>query len=220
MSIKLKICGLTSLADARFCAGAGADFLGFVFSEASPRYIEPARVREIANWLHGPELVGVFVNETIDTIHRIADEASLTFIQLHGDESPEDCEALRLPVIKAFRVASDDTVESMRQRMEPYRGIVRYFLLDTYRDGIHGGTGEAFDWSIAANLSPDFPILLSGGLHAGNILEAIEQVLPIGIDLSSGVESAPGVKDFDLLGDLFDVFDEVHSRQPRFSVDS
>ncbi len=217
MPIKLKICGLTSLADARFCAGAGADFLGFVFHPDSPRHIEPARVREIADWLHGPEITGVFVDVSPETVNHVASEAGLTYVQLHGDESPDDCTAIDLPVIKAIRIGADDDGASVRRRMEAYRGRVDYFLLDTHHPELPGGTGETFDWSIAAGLSADFPILLAGGLRPENIVEAIETVNPIGIDLSSGIESAPGVKDFDLLGDLFDAFDAVRDAQPAYN---
>lgn len=219
MSVKLKICGLTTLADARYCAGAGADFLGFVFHRPSPRYIEPEGVRQIADWLHGPDLVGVFVDESLESVRKSSTEAALTTVQLHGDESPAFCASLDLPVIKAFRVKPDETAEMLKEKMEPYRDSVQYFLLDAYRDGVPGGTGSTIDWSVAAALATEFPILLSGGLTPANISEAVETVRPLGIDLSSGVESSPGVKDFDLIADVFDVFDKVRSTQSVFTLE-
>lgn len=219
MPIQLKICGLTSLADARFCAGAGVDYLGFVFHRESARFIEPARVREIADWLHGPELVGVFVDEAPDNVNRVAEEAGLTVVQLHGDEPPDTCDLIERPIIKAIRVADDDTAASVRSRMEPYRSVARYFLLDTFRPDVAGGTGRAFNWSIAAELAAEFPLFLSGGLTSTNIEEAAKVVRPTGVDLSSGVESAPGVKDFDLLGAFFDRFAALRDARPAFPSD-
>lgn len=204
MNLNVKICGITRLEDARFCAGAGADFLGFIQYEGSPRYIEPQQARQIIEWLYGPEPVGVFVNEDAETVNRIADEAGFTWVQLHGNEPPEVCAAIEKPVIKAFPVVHDASSDQLRPLLEPYREVADYFLLDTHKSNVWGGTGESFNWRLVRELSREFPILLAGGISAENVEEAVRTMRPAGVDLSSSVESAPGVKDFDKLADFFD----------------
>lgn len=206
MPLKVKICGLTTLADARYCAGAGADFLGFIQYPQSPRYVEPKAAKEILEWVYGPESVGVFVDDTPDQINEIADEVNFSMIQLHGNESPDFCAAIDRPLIKAFRVGEKDTAGLLRKQMEPYREWVAYYLLDTYNPQMAGGTGEVFNWDIARDLATDFPILLAGGIGPDNVEDAVRTVNPAGIDLSSRVESNPGVKDFDKLTAFFDTF--------------
>lgn len=215
MSTKLKICGLTTLADARYCAGAGVDYLGFIFHPPSPRAVQPQLVRSIADWIHGPEIVGVFVDETPERVAGAAAEAGLTMVQLHGSETPEDCGRIELPIIKAFRVSAEDDASAVRERMFPYEDVVDFFLLDTYHPAAAGGTGQVFDWDVAARLAGDFPLFLSGGIDAANVRQAVEQVRPLAVDLSSGVESSPGVKDFDRLAELLDVFDQLRAAEPR-----
>ena len=220
MSIEVKVCGLTSLADARYCAGAGADYLGFVFHEESPRHVTPPAVKEIAEWLHGPEIVGVFVDRPADHVNEIAREAGLTMVQLHGNETPATCREIDLPIIKALRVRKDDTAAALAEQMDAYDGLVRLFLLDTYHPDQHGGTGESFDWKIAAELSSQYPIMLSGGIDAANVGEAVRTVRPLAVDLSSSVESAPGVKDFDLLSHFFDAFESLRRENPAYSSET
>lgn len=209
MSIKVKICGITSLQDARFAAGAGADFLGFIQYADSPRYITPQAAKAIIDWVYGSESVGVFVNEDTDTINQVAEAAGFDLVQLHGDEPPEVCAAVAPPVIKAIRVAPTDTAATLRARMEPYRSHVAYFLLDTHHADLWGGTGDVFDWQQARTLTDDFPILLAGGINADNVEGAIRTLQPLGVDLSSSVEEAPGRKDFDKLTAFFDVFNAL-----------
>ncbi len=203
---KLKICGITTLEDARYCAGAGADFLGFIQYELSPRYIDPPRAREIIEWVQGPETVGVFVNESTDSVNRIAGEAGFSMVQLHGAETPDQCARIERPVIKAFRVVHDASPEQLRMLMEPYRDVVQYFLLDTFHTSLWGGTGESFNWRLARYLAEDFPVLLAGGIDAGNLTTAVETMRPLGIDVSSSLESSPGVKDLDKLALFFETF--------------
>jgi phosphoribosylanthranilate isomerase len=217
MSVLLKICGLTSLADARYCAGAMVDMLGFVFHASSPRGVEAATVREIAGWIHGPEIVGVFVDAPDETINETVRDASLTMVQLHGQESPEVCAAVEAPVIKAFRVGGEDTAATLRERIAPYRDIVRFILLDTYSAEAAGGTGHTFDWSIAREIAGEYPLILSGGIDASNIARAVTDVRPVAIDLSSGVESAPGDKDFDRVADVVRAFTTVRDTEPAFA---
>lgn len=209
MPLKAKICGITSLEDARFAAGAGADFLGFIQYAGSPRYITPQAAKAIIDWVYGSESVGVFVNEDADTINQVAEAAGFDLVQLHGDEPPEVCADILPPVIKAFRVAPEDTAATLRARMEPYRPFAAYFLLDTHHADLWGGTGKPFDWQQARALATDFPILLAGGINADNVEQAVRTVQPLGVDLSSSLEEAPGRKDFDKLTAFFDVFNAL-----------
>lgn len=210
MRTRLKICGITALEDARYCAGAGVEYLGFVLYPASPRYIAPTDAAEIVSWVYGPQPVGVFVNPVPDEANAIAEAVGFALIQLSGEESVETCRALVRPVIKTFHVRPDTSPDILRRQMDAFLPHVSAFLLDTAKAGLFGGTGESFDWRVAAALCRDFPIFLAGGLHAGNVADAIEAARPFGIDLSSGIESAPGKKDFDKLAALFDALERVH----------
>lgn len=203
---KLKICGITNLADARYCAGAGADFLGFIQHPSSPRYIDPREARQIIDWVYGTEPVGVFVNASADEISEISTTAAFSRVQLHGEETPEVCAAVEFPLIKAFRVRASDTADTLKAAFEPYRPHVEAFLLDTYHEALHGGTGQTFDWTLAAELAREFPIILAGGLNADNVEEAVRTVRPFGIDVASSVEETPGRKDFDKLATFIERF--------------
>ena len=214
MDLLIKICGITRLADARYCAGAGADFLGFIQHEESPRFIAPSEARKIIDWLYGPEAVGVFVNQSADTINSVADEAGFTWAQLHGTEPPEVCASVNRPVIKAFGVRHDASSDQLRPLMEPYRDVVDYFLLDTHASSVWGGTGESFNWRLVRELGETFPILLAGGIGAHNAEEAVRTMRPRGLDLASSVEAAPGVKDLDKLADFFEVVGRLRADAP------
>lgn len=197
----VKICGITRLEDAQLASELGAYAVGFVFWPASPRFIEPARARAIAEAL--PERVvkvGVFVNQSIDEVKAVSREATLGAVQLHGDESVEFALGLALPVIKAVPVSggfSTSTLESLPDSMT--------VLLDAHDPVRRGGTGQAIDWTLAAAAAARRPVILSGGLHAANIRAAIAQVSPFAVDVSSGVEAAPGVKDHAKLRAFFSV---------------
>ena len=209
---RLKICGITRLEDARYCAAAGADYLGFIQYEKSPRFVDPLTTKQIIDWVYGPEPVGVFVNADPDTINRTADEAGFTLVQLHGDESPETCAAVARPVIKAVRVRPDSTVAELSEYLHRYRDVADYFLLDTFREDVYGGTGSAFDWAVAQQLSAEFEIFLAGGLGPANIEEAVSTVRPFAVDLSSSLESEPGKKDVDRLADFFEIYDALRAQ--------
>lgn len=202
----VKICGITTLADARYCAGAGADYLGFIQFEDSPRFVEPAAAKEIIEWVDGVEPVGVFVNETAEAINARCAEVGFTVAQLHGHEPPEVVAAVAVPTIKAFRVQHDASSEQLRALMLPYQSVADFFLLDTHKTSLWGGTGESFNWRLARDLAAEFPLFLAGGISAENVREAIETMRPFAVDLSSSVESAPGVKDFDRLYDFFEAY--------------
>lgn len=208
MSVRVKICGLTRLADARYCAGAGADYLGFIQHPASPRYVAPAAAREIIDWIYGPESVGVFVNETAEAINRRAEEVGFDLVQLSGHEPPEVCRQVERPVVKAVHVVHDASAEQLRHLMEPYRGVADYFLLDTHKTNLWGGTGESFNWRLVRDLRADFPIFLAGGIGAHNLEEAL-RMRPFGVDLASSVEAEPGVKDLDKLAAFFERLDAL-----------
>jgi phosphoribosylanthranilate isomerase len=191
---RVKVCGITRLEDAELAVELGAWALGFILWPQSPRAADPAVAAGIAAALRRrAELVGVFVNATLDEIAHAADELHLSHLQLHGDEGPAFCaEAGRrtgAKVIKAVRVASAADF----QDLERYH--TDFHLLDTDARGLRGGTGETWDWALAARRRRKVPAILSGGLTPGNVAAGIETVDPYAVDVSSGVEASPGVKD-------------------------
>jgi phosphoribosylanthranilate isomerase len=188
--IRVKICGNVTLKDTMAAVEAGADAVGFVFYAKSPRVVSPKAVAAIVS--HLPPLVtpvGVFVNENPDVVRQLMSDCGLALAQLHGEESPQYCAELRQPVIKGIRVRSREDLALL----SPYR--VKAILLDAYVEGMVGGTGTTFDWSLAVEAKAWGPIILAGGLTPENVVEAVSRVQPYGVDVSSGVESAPGVKD-------------------------
>ncbi|MGY8761555.1 MAG: phosphoribosylanthranilate isomerase [Nitrospinaceae bacterium] len=188
--IKVKICGTTSLKDAFLAVESGADAIGFIFYKMSPRNISQKEAKEII--LQLPpfiETVGVFVNETSDKINRIAEQCKLNSIQLHGEESPALCRRVKRKIIKAFRVKNADSLKSIASY------DVSGFLLDSYNDGSKGGTGQVFDWNLALRVKKQGPVILAGGLNPYNVFTAIHRVKPYGVDVCSGVENSPGIKD-------------------------
>lgn len=210
MSCKVKICGLTTLEDARFCAGAGADYLGFIQHRSSPRYIPADEVQQIKEWIHGPETVGVFVNVDAQTVNQSTEVADFDMIQLHGDESPAYCKRMSRPVIKSLAVRPSDTVRSLSRILNAYVDCVHSFLLDAWHPSLSGGTGTCIDWDVAKALAAKYPIILAGGLNPENVQEAIRTVSPQAIDVSSKLERSPGRKDFDLVTNFFESIKEDH----------
>lgn len=199
----VKICGLTNLEDARFVAGALADFMGFIFYEKSSRYITPPKAGAIINWIEGPRTVGVFVNQPLDDVNMIARQTGIDLIQLHGMESPDYCGLIEKPIIKVFHVGEDTDPGDLNRQIEPYLDEVEYLLFDTQSSSQWGGTGQSFEWDLLKELSAERPFFLSGGLKRANVLEACRSVKPFAVDLSSGVEKAPGIKDFDKIEAFF-----------------
>jgi phosphoribosylanthranilate isomerase len=191
--VKVKICGITNLKDARRAVEAGADFLGFNFYPRSPRYVTPAAARRIVQRLpKGTAFVGVFVNEPTDKMLAIARRVGLRFLQLHGEESPATVAKLRrtLTVIKAIRVRNSFSAAQLRQ-FKP-RGT---FLLDGFHVSRRGGTGKTFNWAVARRANRAGHIFLAGGLTPENIGEAVRIARPYAVDVCSGVEAKPGKKD-------------------------
>lgn len=191
LTVKVKICGITSIDDALYCIDHGADMLGFVFYPKSPRYLSPqAAARIVARSGSNVGTIGVFVNEEIKNLVSIVGEAGVSGIQLHGDEPPEYIEDLsHIPVVKAFQVTETFDLSLLSKYQ------VDAFLLDAYDQKLFGGTGKTFNWDIARQAKTYGRIILAGGLTAENVRKAIAQVEPYAVDVSSGVESAPGKKD-------------------------
>jgi phosphoribosylanthranilate isomerase len=190
LMIKIKICGITNLEDALAAADAGADALGFNFYKKSPRCIEPEKAAEIISQLPPFAVpVGVFVNEREEKIREIQQLTCLQAVQFHGDESPEFCQRFGGRIIKAFQVKDKESLKTMAH----YH--VGAFLLDSYRDGVRGGTGVTFDWHLAVVAKTFGKIILAGGLTPDNIAEAVKLVQPYGVDVAGGVEKEPGIKD-------------------------
>ena len=202
---KLKICGITSLEDARFASGAMADYLGFVFFEGSKRYIEPSKAGAIINWLHGPETVGVFVNETAESVNEIARMTGLDWVQLHGEETPDMCARIEKPVIKAIHVKDWMTSEDLRAAAAPYFEVAKMLLFDTSDVLVWGGTGRSFDWSLLRDQGWPLPVMVAGGIGPDNLAQAFEESGAEAADLSSSVEVSPGVKDMDKINEVMEV---------------
>ena len=188
---RVKICGITREEDALAVSASGADAIGLNFYGASPRFISGDRAAELAEVVPPfLSIVALFVDEPVSGIKRILDTVPIDIIQFHGDETPEFCEQFGRPWIKALRVKPGLDIVDACRRYHRARGV----LLDSWQAGVPGGTGKTFDWNLApGNLS--LPTVLAGGLHPENVGEAIVALQPAAVDVSGGVESAPGIKD-------------------------
>lgn len=213
MRTKVKICGLTTLEDARFASGALADFLGFIFYPDSPRYIDPGKAAAIISWIEGPQKVGVFVNQPLDEVNETANRTGIDLVQLHGTESPDYCRMIDLPVIKVLHAGIEAGEDDLREQIEIYSEVAEYLLFDTKTETQWGGTGKTFDWELIRNQTLELPFMLSGGLKAENVAEAISVASPDVVDLSSGLEESPGLKSFDKMEQFFDVMRAVWEQQ-------
>ncbi|PJE79798.1 N-(5'-phosphoribosyl)anthranilate isomerase [invertebrate metagenome] len=197
---KIKICGITSLDDALMAAGYGADALGFIFSPSSPRYIEPLKAAEIIRCLPSFVMsVGVFVDADAIFISHVLGTVMLDRLQFHGKESESFCSRWHVPYIKALRIKQETVFDSY---VAAYPSASA-FLFDTYQKKMPGGTGKTFDWQqVPKNFTPLW--ILAGGLGPGNIESALKQVYPYAIDVNSGVEKKPGIKDENKVKALFE----------------
>lgn len=193
---KIKICGITNKEEAIWAVNLKVDALGFIFAD-SPRRVNPEIVQGIIDLLP-PFIssVGVFVDEDREKVEEITESCGLTTLQFHGEESPSYCEGFKQKVVKSFRVKDKSVLKKAIQ----YQDKVDAYLLDTYSPFKYGGTGKTFDWRIAKEIKKfGLPIILSGGLNPENIREAMNEVEPYGIDVSSGVEERPGKKSLEKL---------------------
>lgn len=188
---RVKICGITRAEDALAAAQAGADALGLVFHEKSPRHVTVGQAALVAAVLPPfVTLVGLFVNPSEDAVREVLRQVPLDVLQFHGEEEPEFCVRFGRPWIKAIRMRHDVDLLQCAARYRLAQGL----LLDAFVEGAHGGTGASLDWALIPQTVP-LPVILAGGLHSGNVAEAIRLVRPYAVDVSSGVEAAKGIKD-------------------------
>jgi phosphoribosylanthranilate isomerase len=208
--MEIKICGITNLEDAVYACMYGADAVGFIFYEPSPRYISPEKAKGIIDKLaHDMTVVGVFVNEDSHVVKSIVEFCGLDLIQLHGDESPEYC--VQFPgttLIKAFSPRSEEDLSSVKNY--PVKAI----LIDSRDSGLYGGTGKKSKWELAARLREKHALVLAGGLNADNILTAMNTVMPHAVDVNSGVEISPRKKDPQKMKHLIDLVHMFESDSP------
>ncbi|MDD5057292.1 MAG: phosphoribosylanthranilate isomerase [Sideroxydans sp.] len=188
---RIKICGITREQDLLAVANSGADALGLVFYEKSPRHVSVQQAAQLARAVPPfVTVVGLFVNPTVDYVREVLANVALDVLQFHGEEAPEFCQQFGKPYLKAIRVKAGVDLVECATRYAGAQGL----LLDAFVEGTQGGTGEPFDWALIPRDLP-LPVILSGGLHAGNVAAAIKQVQPYAVDVSSGVEAGKGIKD-------------------------
>ena len=216
--ISVKICGITSISDAQKAIDLGASAIGLIFHEKSPRSVSVDYAQKIMSSIDGKvPVVGVFVNEDIDRLQSILLSVPIDIVQLHGDENSQYCQQLNRPIIKVFRVNSqfDKTL------LKTYN--VNAFLFDTYKKGLPGGTGDTFNWELLKHIQINRPIILSGGLKIGNVLNAVNLAQPAAIDINSGVENSgvensPGEKNGKKLKALFELIGKVEDPNNLFKT--
>ncbi len=204
--MRVKICGITQIKQSQEIAALGADSLGFICVERSPRYITPVNIKAIGDRLP-PQVnkVGVFADHSLTEIITVVNTANLTVVQLHGLETPDFCAQLRqalpseIELIKAFRIKTAASLQDTKA----YTDKVDTLLLDAYHPQMLGGTGQTIDWQDLKQFKPALPWMLAGGLTPDNIVDALSRLQPNGIDLSSGVERSPGDKDLNKVIQLF-----------------
>ena len=191
MNTRIKICGITRVQDGLAASRLGAHAIGLVFYDASPRAVDAQQARSIVDILPPfVTTVGLFVNAEAGAVRETLAKVPLQLLQFHGDETPDYCAAFGVPYLKAVRVRPGVDLLQYARDFRTARGL----LLDAYVEGVHGGTGATFDWSLIPQSLP-LPIVLSGGLDADNVAAAVRAVRPWAVDVSSGVESAKGIKD-------------------------
>jgi phosphoribosylanthranilate isomerase len=199
---KVKICGLTDLRDALKAHELGADFIGFIFFKESPRTVEAEHARVIIEDLpEGVPVAGLFYNQDLEYVRRTAQRCHIKILQLHGDEDPEYCRALKrdFQIIKSFKIKDDMSIGGVNGYEE-----TDFYLFDTYVKGTPGGTGKSFNWDIVKGKTFKKPVFLAGGLTPQNVAGAIRAVRPYAVDVASGVERSPGKKDYGRLKEFID----------------
>ena len=206
--MEIKICGITNMDDAVNACTCGADALGFIFYEKSPRYVSPETAKHIIKRLPGDAvLVGVFVNQDMKTVEDIYEFCGLDMIQFHGDESPEYCRRfMKHTLIKALSPRNEGDIKIIKDY--PVKAII----IDSRDSGLYGGTGKKSNWQLAALVKDNCLLILSGGLNPDNIMDAIKTVAPQAVDVNSGVEVAPGKKDPQKVKLIIDVVHAIKSK--------
>ena len=209
--MEIKICGITNIEDASFVATYGADAIGFIFYQKSPRYVAPETVKKIIEEIpQGITKVGDFVNHNVAEVKQTIDFCGLDLVQLHGDESPAYCGQFpQSQVIKALAPRTEDDLVNMREY--PVKAI----LVDAHDPERYGGTGEQANWNLAAKVKTTHPLILAGGLSMANIKEAIEQASPHAVDISSSVEIAPGKKDHQKTKAIIDLVHQLGGEREK-----
>lgn len=188
---RIKICGITRVEDVISAAHTGADAIGLVFYDKSPRHVTLQQAAQLAAAIPPfVTLVGLFVNASADEVRRVLQVVPLDVLQFHGEEEPDYCAQFGRPYLKAIRVRAGVDLIQYAALFSDAQGL----LLDAFVEGTHGGTGSSFDWGLIPQHLP-LPVILSGGLHAGNVAEAVRQIRPYAVDVSSGVEGGKGIKD-------------------------
>lgn len=195
---KVKVCGITRVSDAQAAVALGATAVGFIFWPESQRYVTPDAAVKISKDLPSVQTVGVFVNSSVDEMCQVADQVGLTSVQLHGDEPDDIYSELSYPVIRAIGVTGEQTITKVDRVPDDVM-----VLLDVHDHAQRGGTGRTVDWDVAATIAAKRRIFLAGGLRPDNVAAAIRRVRPYGIDVSSGVETSPGIKEAGKLEALF-----------------
>jgi phosphoribosylanthranilate isomerase len=204
--MRIKICGITDVEQGEAIAQLGATDLGFICYPPSPRYVSILQIQTIIENLSSPVgKIGVFVDETLENMEKVVKQTNLTAIQLHGKETPEFCQKVRqllpqIELIKALRIKDDQCFANVKN----YYNQVDTLLLDAYHPQLLGGTGKTINWEILEEFNCPIPWLLAGGLTPENVVTALNQVYPDGIDISSGVEISPGNKDLNKVNQLFE----------------
>ncbi len=205
--MKVKVCGITNFEDALLCEACGADAVGFIFYNKSKRYIKPETTREIIKSLSPFTMkVGVFVDENVENINRIASEIKLNAIQLSGNESPENSSKIILPVIKGFRIKEDFDFSII----DRYKNTA--YLLDAFSSEEFGGTGKKFTWDLIPAYLKN-KIILAGGVSVDNIENIFRKIQPAAVDLSSSLEKAPGIKDKEKVVNFFEKFNLLRLKE-------
>ncbi|MES2636407.1 MAG: phosphoribosylanthranilate isomerase [Pseudomonadota bacterium] len=208
MRTRVKICGITNVQDALAAIAYGADAIGLVFYAPSPRFVSISQAQQIVAAIPPfISVVGLFVNATVAEIETVLSQVRLDILQFHGDETPAECERIKLPYLKAIRVKNDTNLLQYQVEFCSAKAL----LLDTYSEAAFGGTGHVFDWKlIPQNMT--MPIILAGGLNAENVADAIKQVRPYAVDVSGGVEISKGIKESAKIAAFMRAVDESRSQ--------
>lgn len=203
---RVKVCGICTADDADAAVSAGADAIGMVFYPKSPRHVSISAAREIASSIPPfVTTVGLFVNSSSEAINDVLSEVQLGLLQFHGNEDEVFCKSFNLPYIKALRVKAETDLYQQCEQYASARGV----LLDSYKKGMPGGTGEIFDWDVVPD-DLSLPVILAGGLNANNVAQAISTVNPWAVDVSSGVEESPGKKDQQKILQFFNAVEHLY----------